>query len=266
MEKLKFLCLSLMRDTKKRNYIRRQLDATIHEYEFFNATDGNLTEARKYYSVLSKRISSLNKFLTPAEYGCADSHYRMIESIIENKDEVPIIVEDDVFIPPAVLPILAEVIKFARRTDGIFILGGQEGLPSARYISSSPTINSFSNKSDIFSLIKLNRLGKTHVKRTCSYYANRSTLEQLHTWKKANVFHLADEWNLLPDYLDVYFIDLLQHPYDLDSSSIQDNRNRWQNSNVSGLASTRFGSYIEKVLKALSYRLKNRIGIMKNGS
>lgn len=266
MEKLKFLCLSLKRDTKKRNYIRRQLDATIHEYEFFDATDGSVTEASKYVSILNQRISSLNKFLTPAEYGCTDSHYRIIESVIANEDEVPIILEDDIFIPPAVLPILAEVIEIASRTDGIFILGGQVGLRASRYINSSPKINYFSNNSKIFRLIKLNKLGKTHVKGTCCYYANRSTLEQLHTWKKNNLFHLADEWDLLPDNFDMYFIDLLQHPQDFSSSSIQDDRIRWQNSKVSGFASTRLGTIIEKVFKALSYRSRHLIGVMKNGS
>lgn len=78
------LVISLTRSTHRREYMSKQLDRLGLPWEFIDAIDGVNGGAHR---------------LTPGEVGCARSHLRCYELIIERGLDAALILEDDVALP-----------------------------------------------------------------------------------------------------------------------------------------------------------------------
>ena len=100
INKIKCYIINLERcPNKKENMIDRLIYPLI-SYEIINAVDGrNINEEyMKYnnYSILEEwKDPSNNRKLTLGEIGCSLSHYNIYKTILKNKDEYAIILEDD---------------------------------------------------------------------------------------------------------------------------------------------------------------------------
>jgi len=100
--------INLERDEVKRHFMEDQLQRLGVEYQINKAVDGtNLSENN--FELYSKEmaLTDFGRELTLGELGCAISHVKMWQAIIEeNLDEV-LILEDDARIGHAILEVLA---------------------------------------------------------------------------------------------------------------------------------------------------------------
>ncbi len=101
--------LNLERDIEKRKFMEQQFHQLgVDNYQIINAFDGK-TLADDDLKFYSKKIAlrDFGRELTPGELGCALSHIRMWQRIIDDNLSEVLILEDDARIGKALLDVLA---------------------------------------------------------------------------------------------------------------------------------------------------------------
>jgi len=94
---MKIFVINLHNESKRRYNMSKKLN--FFDIEFFVASDGNLME-EVVVSDIQKSISNLTNgkitYLSLGEIGCADSHLRLYQHIVDNAIPLSLILEDDV--------------------------------------------------------------------------------------------------------------------------------------------------------------------------
>lgn len=121
----------------RRESISQQLDKINAQYNIFSAVNGNAMTNDELNDVYSESGAILRQSrpLTPSEIGCALSHIRVYEKIIENKIDAALIIEDDAILEddfPRVLREIGKIIKPAERE--VFLLSKCEHLGEIKLI------------------------------------------------------------------------------------------------------------------------------------
>ena len=103
--KLKFFVINLKRSTERRKLMCEHLDKYGVDYEIFEATDGRALTAEEEQKVGTSdqvilEMAGGRKFMvkdkmSPAEIGCALSHLRLYQHILDQGLEQVVILEDD---------------------------------------------------------------------------------------------------------------------------------------------------------------------------
>lgn len=222
---LKIFIVSLKRDEEKRQVIKTKLNSLGLSFEFVDAVDGRqLPENRLDGLNFSEKIKVRKFAPTPGELGCGLSHLKIYDQLTQLKDEWACVLEDDAILDHR----FAEFIRnfndkeLVNYRDCLFILGGQNGLPSRRLISKS-----------FFNYVRLSNLffrkvirSERHVYRTCCYLISRETARNLLKLSE-QYFFLADDWVFFQKnnvFLSIYISDFVDHPLDLTKSAIEQER------------------------------------------
>ncbi|MEQ5725986.1 glycosyltransferase family 25 protein [Providencia rettgeri] len=143
--------------------------------------------------------------------------------------EWAIIFEDDVQIDKKLLDLITYK-KNELKKANIYILGGQDGLPSREMI-----VTSKRNKiliSNGMEFEKTNASSK-YIYRTCCYLIHRELAQNILEQRK-RCFFLADDWHFLYKRKIVksfYITNCVTHPIDLKNSVIQNERDAYKNNN-----------------------------------
>ncbi|MGB3298915.1 MAG: glycosyltransferase family 25 protein [Phormidesmis sp.] len=111
--------ISLQDSTDRRQYVSSLLQHHGVDFEFFNATDGrapNRVDKDSWVPGVSKsnRFMPSQRDLRSAEVGCALSHVRIYEKIIQDKIESALILEDDIDLVESSVWVLSEATKLSK--------------------------------------------------------------------------------------------------------------------------------------------------------
>jgi Glycosyltransferase family 25 (LPS biosynthesis protein) len=101
-------CINLERRPDRRARAESQFERAGLAVEFFSGTDG-------------REHAPSGLYVTPSEYGCADSHVRVWRDIVAKGHEIALILEDDVELSPNFGSKLEEVLAEATEWDMIFL-------------------------------------------------------------------------------------------------------------------------------------------------
>lgn len=106
--KLKYYVINLKNETERRKLMEQCLDAQGVDYEFFEAINGReLTEEQKaLFADVDENILEMaggrkllvEDKLSPAEKGCALSHLKLYQKILDERVQCAVILEDDIAI------------------------------------------------------------------------------------------------------------------------------------------------------------------------
>lgn len=106
--KLKFYVINLKSQPERRKNMSKQLDAQGVEYEFFDAVNGkSLTEDQKalvadedhvILEMAGGRKLLVEDKLSPSEKGCALSHLKLYQKILDDGVQRAVILEDDLIL------------------------------------------------------------------------------------------------------------------------------------------------------------------------
>jgi glycosyl transferase family 25 len=109
---MKAYVINLPRSTSRRSSMAEQLQQVGLEHEFIEAVDGRtLTPSQRAGAVDESAVARFPHWLTPGTIGCALSHLRAFERILEsNRDDVALILEDDVILPPTIPDTVARIV------------------------------------------------------------------------------------------------------------------------------------------------------------
>lgn len=123
----KIFVVSLLRSEDRRAYVERQMARCGLEFEFFDAVDGGRLsedELNKVYDEAAA-LADYGKVLRLGEVGCALSHYRLYEKIINENMDRMIILEDDAAIDDDFLGVLANRHKYPKDAELIYYYHGK---------------------------------------------------------------------------------------------------------------------------------------------
>jgi GR25 family glycosyltransferase involved in LPS biosynthesis len=101
MPKFKTFIVNLERDTLRKSSVELQLKKeNIENYEFVKAVDGQNGDLEHFnFKVIPDWVEPFtSKIMTKGEIGCALSHYRIWEKIVEEKLDYTLILEDDIIL------------------------------------------------------------------------------------------------------------------------------------------------------------------------
>lgn len=178
------------------------------------AIDGKKLWAEEYFRQCRIRSSRCfrRKILTPSELACWLSHKKSLEEFISTDKSWLMILEDDVTINRELSPLLNALPCLD--TNGIFILGGQNGLKSFNRVVL------FRGKNGITRPV----LG-THrwLYRTCCYLTGRKAARQVIKLMEASSY-IVDDWAYVLKHTTIsrlYYQDYFSHPENLSDSTIE---------------------------------------------
>src|SRR5947209_4640748 len=99
---MKAYVINLPRSTERRASMAEQLERTELDYEFVDGVSGRgLTPTERAELVDEAAVARYPRWLTPGQIGCALSHLRTYERILDSgtQDAAALILEDDVILP-----------------------------------------------------------------------------------------------------------------------------------------------------------------------
>lgn len=127
---MKAFVINLKRNPERLASISSQLNNLGIEFEVIEATDGKKLSEKdliKLYST-SESLRHIKKPLTPGEIGCADSHLRIYEKIVEQNLPYSLVLEDDTVVDSSIKTLLD--VNFLKKSnfDWLQIDYGSTGL------------------------------------------------------------------------------------------------------------------------------------------
>lgn len=231
-------------DFARRERLEKSFPELYPSMTLVEAVDGRKLGAQDYFRHASSAMISHGRMLAPAEVGCSLSHIKVLELFLQTGAERAVVLEDDVIGDDASLTKSIDDL-YAIPADGLIIFGGQEGLPSRKYI--------LGKSKGAGHLYALPRYSNTHILRTCCYGITRSSAMRILDSQRETL-KLADAWGMFfatkADGL-IYFSNRLAHPEDRNESYIESSR-----AGLSEKSEKGFVSYLRK----RQSRLKRKLG------
>lgn len=238
------LIISLKESQKRREILIKKLNEIDVEFMFINAFDLRYINEEAKIDLLRKKIITYSVWrnLSCAEIGCALSHKKAYEYIVNNNLDGAVILEDDVILNDNFKEFIDTVIFKKNINNKIIILGGQEGTLGEKrlYFSkrSTTSVGEFVIKKSFYS--------NDRIKRACAYYITKSGALQLLEVTKTITCE-ADSWNeicKLNNNLSIWmlFPNVASHPrIIIGQSTIEPFR---KSEIFNGKSSTKIRSYI----------------------
>ena len=115
--------ISLEDSIKRQSHMKTQLQSLDMKFSIFSAVDGDLLsedEIKDSYDGTSA-LSIRGKHLSPGEIGCALSHIRLFQEVVDYKLKAMCIFEDDVKIDPVLKDLLKKIQNMPSRWDVVFL-------------------------------------------------------------------------------------------------------------------------------------------------
>lgn len=236
--------VSMKGDHARRERMSAAFPTLYPTMRLVDAVDGRLLSAQDYFRYASSAFVNHRRLLAPAEVGCSLSHIEALEQFLSTGAERAVILEDDVLGDDAGLSKALEDVRLIPN-ESVIILGGQEGMPSRKYIFGKPIIEN--------RIFALPHYSTHHIFRTCCYGVTRFSADSIVTSQKASL-KLADAWWAFSGKngdLTIHFSHQLAHPVDRSDSHIENSRSDLSSQVQRGLL-----SFLVKRFQ----RLKRRFG------
>lgn len=206
--------MSLKHAIERRDVISRQFSKSFSSFNVIDAVDGSKLSAKTYFSYLSNYYLRTKKIITPSETGCALSHKKALEKFLLSNARHAIILEDDVIGSDKSLGEAKSMISKIP-DNGVLLLGCQEGLRSTRW--------HYGKRLQGMKIYRLCKFSYKYFYRSCAYIVTKKSAQVI--LDSLNHGALADEWAyLLNEDINMYFVKLFEHPFDLEDSSIESER------------------------------------------
>lgn len=227
-DNLETLIVNLEKDFEKKENISNLLGGLFKDYSFIKAVYGPSLSASEYYHYVKNNNPSFGNrhILTPSEVGCFLSHKKVLRRFIEASDkEWLLVLEDDVSSTEEKLINFLSIDETNLPEDGIYILGGQDGLLCEERFILSP----FSIKNT--ELRKVILWTERWLFRTCCYLINKKTAESILKLLDTKSF-IIDDWRFISknsNVTSIYYSKIFSHPLDLSDSLIEKERQSIKN-------------------------------------
>lgn len=237
--------ISMVSDRERRVDLSRQFPSYYRAMILVDAVDGSQLDARAYFKKIFPAVSSGYRMMSPSEVGCTLSHIEAMKKFLDSGRPSALIVEDDIIGTDSDLDSVLINIKDMPE-ESVIIFGGQEGMPSRKYIFGKP--------SDLDGVFRLPRYSNSFVLRTCCYGVTRTSAKAILNAHN-EYLKLADAWGLFFEHssIKILFAKKLHHPVDRSASHIEKSR-----------ALLRKGSKfsIQEVLKKRFLRIRRKYGAL----
>ncbi|QBM18140.1 hypothetical protein MARI_22690 [Marinobacter sp. JH2] len=244
MKSTPIFLVSMKGDSARRERLEKSFPELYSSMTLVEAVDGRKLGAQDYFRYASSAMVNHRRILAPAEVGCSLSHIKALEFFLQTEAERAVILEDDVIGDDGSLTESIEDL-WAIPADGLIIFGGQEGLPSRKYI-----VGKGAGRDNVYALPPYSN---AHVLRTCCYGITRSSAERILATQRESL-KLADAWGMFfvteADGV-IHFSNRLAHPEDRNESYIESSR-----AGLSEKAEKGFANYLKK----RRLRLKRKFG------
>lgn len=215
--------ISLKKDIEKRNFISKTLENFGLEFSFIDAIYGKELSDDLLSSIKVKSAGKIfNRGFLPSsgEVGCALSHLKAYQNILDNNLGWACILEDDAILDERFKTFVTTFQDSKLDTKTLYLLGGQNGYDKG-------TVKSIKNTMSIGGQ-KFSKTIKSEefIYRACCYLMNPDLAKELIQLSKNN-FILADDWNYLVknSIIDkIYLANFVDHPLDLSESHLEKER------------------------------------------
>ncbi len=120
---MKAYVVNLPRSTSRRSSIAEQLKHTNLLYEFIEAIDGYaLTPSERAGLVDEAAVARYPVWLNPGTIGCALSHLRVYEHVLDSGGSDPaLVIEDDVILPTTISDTVAQIVPHMRGSEIVLL-------------------------------------------------------------------------------------------------------------------------------------------------
>ena len=117
----RIIVINLAASTERRKIMEQHLKELGLEGEFFSATDGRQMSEKDIAAIYDDEQASKTEWgkLTRGEIGCAISHRRVWQMLLDSGEAGFLVLEDDIVLAPDVPKWLAELTRLARDGDVI---------------------------------------------------------------------------------------------------------------------------------------------------
>ncbi|KPQ27994.1 MAG: Glycosyltransferase involved in LPS biosynthesis [Marinobacter excellens HL-55] len=184
--------------------------------EWIRATDGRKLHAATYFKLVFPAVSAGFRMLSPAEVGCSLSHIEVLKRFLDSAHERCLVIEDDVLGKDEGVNVAIEQMLEVPG-NAVVIFGGQEGMPSRKYI--------LGKAAGFGRVYRLPKYSNNYVLRTCCYGVTRESAKAILD-SHDQCLKLADAWGeffkCAP--IDIYFSEVFSHPEDRSASHIEQSR------------------------------------------
>lgn len=215
-EKPSVFLVSLESDEKRRVELASRFPMHFGHMNWVPAVDGRKLDAQTYFHQVFTGVSFGYRMMSPAEVGCTMSHIKALKQFLESGRPSALIIEDDVIGSDSDLSSVLEDVR-QMPEESLVIFGGQEGMPSRKYIFGKPC--------SIAGVSQLPKYSNSFVLRTCCYGVTRTSAEAILN-THGEYLRLADAWGVFFRNSDVkiLFAKKLRHPLDRSESHIESGR------------------------------------------
>lgn len=218
---LPIFIVSLKQDVEKRAVISKILNDFNIDFTFIDAVYGKKLPDDYFNSVIVKSSGSIlsRGFLpTPGEVGCTLSHLKLYKEILDRNLQWACVLEDDAILDDRFNEFIRSFSETNLDKRSIYILGGQNGLSSSKYIIKSYKNCKVIGNQKFYKTIK----SEAYIYRTCCYFISNELANQLLSLSKTR-FIIADDWNYLVknNFINsIYLSNFVNHPVDRSNSNI----------------------------------------------
>lgn len=162
--------------------------------------------------------------LSPGEIGCALSHIKIYQKMIENDIEWAMIFEDDISIRENIKSLLT-ISRNLLKKNTLYILGAQQHLDSEKMII---TLKRKNLKIDENIIFYDTFLSSKYIYRTAAYLIHKDVAKKILNFTNQK-FCIADDWYIFHKYKifnKIYISNLVYHPDPKNNqSTIEKERN-----------------------------------------
>ncbi len=211
---MKIYLISLEQDIQRRAELAQRFPKTYPNMQWIKAVNGKKLLAKDYFFHAQQYFKNHQKIITPSEVGCALSHIQALEAFLETDDEYALILEDDIIGKDEAINFIENTL-IKHKLDGIVLCGGQIPLHIEKY-------KLYKNIRE--SIFIVPNFSKKFFFGTCCYVINKHIAKFIIHYQLNN-FTKADCWNeLLGVSINLYYMDILKHPFEMNNSHIENER------------------------------------------
>lgn len=238
--------VSLEQDYKRRDLLKDRFPQSYKKFIHIQAVYGKKLSASDYFNYCSMHFDKYKRLLTPGEVGCTLSHISALKAFLATSDEYAIIFEDDVIGCDMDISNALSILSKVKNFDGLFLLGGQEGIYYEKYILGKK-LSQENIPQDIYAIPEFS---SKFLFRTCCYIVSRNFAKHILNFHSKN-FNVADAWSaiLRNTQFSFYYCSVFKHPLELTESHIERERSKPNEPN-----------FLKRIIKqGIFWKIKNRL-------
>lgn len=213
---MKIYLISLERDKQRRNLLKNKFPDHWSKLIWVKAIDAS--EAKNQMITNNYASHFPQKPRRPLSLGekcCAISHIQCLQYFLETDDPNCIIIEDDIEGCDTDFIEALRIAKKLPRDPAIVVLGGQQGMKNAKYLSGYLRDNNF---------WEIPEKSISFLTRACCYALNREAAKKLLKSQNA-CLRRSDSWEYYSELgIKFFYSNIFKHPLDLKNSHLEAER------------------------------------------